>query len=154
MINGIMGSIRVIFTSYPLFLRMSYSESDNSFTYAVLDMNYEEIIEGTVIIITFPYEVRAECSIVFNSEVVGSDDNLTYLLSDPIWTDRNSPLSFEVNWIAVENAEYYQLTYEYGTSGEVVLVSDHTDTKKFVQNLTPDTSYLLKLYAKIAGSSE
>ena len=67
---------------------------------------------------------------------------------------RQSPVSFEVNWLDVPEAEFYRLTKEYGDSGEIVLETDTTSTNVFVQNLSPDTSYLVRLYVRTAGTLE
>lgn len=69
-------------------------------------------------------------------------------------SDKSSPFSFEVNWTAVANAEFYRLTYEDVSDGEVGVVTDHILTTQFVNNLSPSTGYTMKVYAKMIEGSE
>lgn len=155
-ITSIVGNIRVITAKYPVFMEIKYTDhgdGTDSFTYTILDTTFKAVAQGAVVILTYPFPVRAETSIVFGGEAIVSADQLNYLLGDPIFFDKSSPLSFEINWIPIDNAESYELTYEYGTSGEIVLGTELVATTFFVQNLDPDTSYFIRLYSKEANTA-
>ena len=158
-IPSILGDITVVTASYPVFMEIAYTDNGDgtdSFTYRVLDTTYTEIIEGVVIVLEYPFQARSETSVIFDSEVIDADDNnpLSYFLGDPFFFLRQSPVSFEINWLGVDQAEFYRLTSELDGQGEILLASDITDTKVFVQNLTPETAYTMRLFVRTVGSSE
>lgn len=158
-IPSILGEITVLLPSYPMFLEIEFTDNGDgtdSFTYKVLDTTLTEVVDGVVIIMTYPFQARAETSIIFDNEVISADDNdpLLYFMGDPFFFLKQSPIAFEINWAPIQGVESYRLTYEYGTSGEITLVDDLTEEKFFVQNLTPETSYMMRLYSKDVGSTE
>ena len=154
-IPSILGDVTVLTATYPVFLEIAYTDNGDgteSFTYRVLDTTYTEATEGVVVLVTFPYQVRAGTDVLFNHETILSDDNTTYTLGDPIWAVNNSPISFEANWIAIDSAEYYRIVYD--VDGETITASELTDTKLFIQNLSPGTAYTFSVYSRLVASSD
>jgi len=148
-IPSILGDVTVIVPSYPMFLEVKFTDNGDgtdSFTYTILDTTLTEVTEGAVIILSYPFQARTETSVIFDNEVIDADDDdpLSYFLGDPFFFLKQSPIAFEINWLPVEGSEFYRLTYEYGTSGELTVATDITDTKVFMQNLTPETSYMMR----------
>lgn len=155
-IASILGDIRVFALHYPIFLEIKYvdnGDSTDSFVYTVFDTTYTPITEGVRISVTYPFQIKNETSMIFDGEEIDSDDKLNYLAGDSIWFDKSSPLSFVINWAPVEDAESYQVTIEYGTSGEVLVETDITKNRTLVQNLDPETLYTIRLYFKETGGS-
>lgn len=158
-IQSILGDITVLLPSYPMFLEIEFTDNGDgtdSFTYRIFDTTYTEVVDGVVVIMTYPFQARSETSVIFDNEVISADDNnpLLYFMGDPLFFLKQSPIAFEINWAPIAGAESYRLTYEYGTSGEITLVDDLTEAKYFVQNLTPETSYMMRLYSKDTGATE
>lgn len=76
-IPSILGSVRVITVSYPVFLEIKYTDNGDgtdSFTYTILDTAYTPVVEGAVVILTYPFPVKTETSIISNDEAGVSDD--------------------------------------------------------------------------------
>ncbi len=153
-VPSILGDARVVTVSYPVFLEIAYldgGDGTDSFTYTVLNTALAPVTNGVVCLLTYPFPVRPETSIVFDNEAIVSTDRLSYLLGDPIWFDKSSPISFKINWLPVDNAESYRVSYELGSSGEIVHATGLTESRTLVQNLTPESSYLIRVYSSEAG---
>lgn len=152
--NDILGGVRVVSSSYPVFLEIAYSKIGpiERFTYRVLNTSYTEDTDA-VAIITYPFDVQDTTQIWARGEEVTSLDKRFYTVGSPFFASKISPISVELSWVPVAVGLSYRLTARVvGTSFEQVVVRSTERTTAFARNLEPDTQYVFCLYS-ISGNA-